>query len=158
MHSSARRFFEDVAKRWPPSGAVLEAGSYNVNGGIRDLFAGCEYTGVDCRSGPGVDVVADCHDLPFYVEVFDWVVSTSMIEHDPKPWLSVAEMRRVLRRGGLLVLAAPGFGWPRHNEPIDCYRFTVDAFRGLLDGMDILHLDELNDGDGPDVRAVARKL
>ena len=158
MHSSVRRWFEDVVRRWEPQGAVLECGSYNVNGTIRDLFADCEYTGIDAREGPGVDVVANCHDLPFYVDVFDWVLSTSMIEHDPKPWLSVGEMRRVLRPGGLLVLAAPGFGWPVHREPIDCYRFSVDAFAGLLDGMEIRHLDEINDGDGPDVRAVARKV
>ena len=42
--------------------SVLECGSYNVNGSVRDLFAVREYIGLDWRPGPGVDVVNLVHE------------------------------------------------------------------------------------------------
>lgn len=160
MHSSVYRFFADVTARYTPAGAsVLECGAYNVNGSVRPLFdAASSYTGVDERDGPGVDEVANCHALPFQDGAFDWVVSTSMVEHDPQFWRSFAEMQRVLRPGGLLVVTAPGFGWPRHDEPIDCYRFSEASFRTLVPLCSVLQCDEANEGDGPDVRLVARRV
>lgn len=40
---------------------------------------------------------------------FGCVVCNSVLEHDPRFWESVREMRRVTRPGGLMVLGVPGF-------------------------------------------------
>jgi SAM-dependent methyltransferase len=40
---------------------------------------------------------------------FDVVASDAMLEHDRRFWLSVSEMRRVLRPDGLLFIGVPGF-------------------------------------------------
>lgn len=160
MHSSVYRFFADVSARYPvsPTDRVLECGALNVNGSIRPLFDACrEYIGLDERDGPGVDTIANCHALPFPAGRFDWVLSSSMLEHDPKFWRSMAEMQRVLRPGGLLVVTAPGFGWPRHDEPIDCYRFSAASLRLLVPLCEVVLCDEANEGDGPDVRLLARR-
>src|SRR2546422_3537443 len=61
---------------------VLEVGSYNINGSVREHFTLCDYTGVDWRPGPGVDVIALAHDMNFE-QPFDVVVSAQMLEHDP---------------------------------------------------------------------------
>ena len=45
----------------------------------------------------------------FEDEMFDLVLSNATLEHDKHFWLSVAEMHRVLRPGGLLVIGVPGF-------------------------------------------------
>ncbi|MDB0050250.1 hypothetical protein N9F31_02215, partial [Pseudomonadales bacterium] len=45
--------------------AVLEIGSYDVNGSIRSLFNAQNYVGVDLVEGPGVDVVAGGQSLDF---------------------------------------------------------------------------------------------
>lgn len=47
---------------------------------------------------------ADAHDLPFGDERFDTVVCTYSLCNIPDPALAVSEMRRVLRRGGSLIL------------------------------------------------------
>lgn len=43
------------------------------------------------------------HALPFPDAYFDAVIAKDILEHLQKPWLTVAEMRRVLRPGGLVL-------------------------------------------------------
>jgi SAM-dependent methyltransferase len=40
---------------------------------------------------------------------FDLILSNATLEHDPYFWLSVSEMRRVLRPGGVIVIGVPGY-------------------------------------------------
>jgi SAM-dependent methyltransferase len=112
--------------------STLEVGSLDVNGSVRSLFSG-SYVGVDMRPGPGVDQVAFASELPFPAVSFDVVVSTEMLEHDPSPWLSMAEMGRVLRSGGHLLLTTRGNGFGEHNEPSDFWRFMPAARLRLLE-------------------------
>ena len=43
---------------------ALEIGSFDVYGEIRSIFSDAtEYIGIDLCDGPGVDVVANAHDL-----------------------------------------------------------------------------------------------
>lgn len=160
VHPSVYRWFEGVTQRYPVAGTrVLECGGYDVNGTIRPLFSGAkEYLAIDDRDGPGVDQVVNCHALPFDEGSYDWVVSTSMLEHDPMFWRSMSEMQRVLRPGGLLAVTVPGFGWPHHNDPIDLYRFSATALRLLAPLCAILECVEANDGDGPDVRLLGQRV
>ena len=161
MHPSARRFIASAVADHPPHGRVLECGSLNVNGGVRELFDGCWYTGIDYREGLGVDLIATCHALPFPDASFAWVVCSSMLEHDERPWLSAAEMLRVLKPGGQLVVTAPGFGWPRHDFPGDLWRFSGEAFGVLFrfgEAVAVERLEEADDGDGPDTRLWAKRL
>lgn len=51
-------------------------------------------------------IEADAEDLPFDDDAFDAVVNLISFHHYPDPQRAVAEFRRVLRRGGRLVLIA----------------------------------------------------
>lgn len=106
--------------------STLEVGSLDVNGSVRSLFRG-PYVGIDMRAGPGVDVVGTADKLPFPDDAFDVVVTTEMLEHDPSFWLSMAEMGRVLRPGGHLLLTTRGNGFGEHNEPSDYFRYMRSA-------------------------------
>jgi SAM-dependent methyltransferase len=108
------------------SASVLEVGSLNVNGGVRDLFTG-EYVGIDRKAGPGVDRVMDAHALGFPDASFDVVVCCEMVEHDDAFWLSLAEIARVLRPGGRLILTTRGNGFPEHSHPNDYWRFMPES-------------------------------
>jgi SAM-dependent methyltransferase len=56
----------------------------------------------------------DAHDLScFESNRFDVVLCNAVLEHDPAFWLSLAEMRRVAKLGGLLVIGVPGYGIPQ---------------------------------------------
>ena len=50
----------------------------------------------------------DMRDV-FEDDLFDLVLCSATLEHDKRFWLSVAEMRRVLKPGGLLIISVPGY-------------------------------------------------
>jgi SAM-dependent methyltransferase len=56
-------------------------------------------------------VVGSVMDLPFEDASFDYVVCTEVIEHTTRPSRAVAELARVLRLGGTLVLSTPNRIW-----------------------------------------------
>ena len=45
----------------------------------------------------------------FSDESFDTVICNSVLEHDRRFWMSIGEMHRVTRPGGLIVIGVPGF-------------------------------------------------
>lgn len=139
MHDSVMNFVRRVvpALELEERSRVLEVGALDVNGSVRPLFnvAGV-YIGLDQREGKGVDVVGLARALPFDDGWFDVVVCTEMLEHDPTFWLSIAEMGRVLRDRGSLIVTTRGIAFPRHDEPIDCYRFTNVGLAELFKSAD----------------------
>ena len=134
MHKSAyisgNKFFQRYVSR--ESASILEIGSYDVNGTLRDFQPqGSHWVGADIEVGPGVDlVIEDTSALPFENESFDYVVASSVFEHDPTFWLTFGEMVRVLKKGGSIYLNAPSNGMI-HRYPIDVYRFYPDAGKAL---------------------------
>jgi len=158
VHWSILRWAERTVTELDLAGrSVLEVGSYDVNGSVRAFFHG-PYVGVDARVGPGVDVACWAQALPFTDDRFDVVVSTEMLEHDPLFWVSLPEMKRVLRPGGHLMLSARGFGFGKHDIPHDYWRFTVEGMRSLFDWTGLTEIDIHNDiDDSPGVLALAMK-
>ena len=79
-----------------------------------------------------VDVFGDGNQLPFRDGAFDTVLSTEVLEHLPTPAVCVAEMARVLKPGGKLLLTVP-FSQPLHELPNDFWRFTPSALALLAE-------------------------
>ena len=162
MHVSVYEFIRRCANQFtfpPGNGPVLDVGGLNVNGTARDHFAGYAYTSLDMREGSGVDVVADASAMPFPDASFRTVVTSSMLEHDRTPWLTAAEIARVTAPGGHLIVTAPGNGWPHHEYPDDIWRFSVPAFDSLFgQWYRWILLEEVNEGEGPDVRGFGVRL
>jgi SAM-dependent methyltransferase len=138
---------------------VLELGAYDENGSVRGVIKPLvrDYIGVDLRPGPGVDVVSPAAATPFAPGSFDMVVSTEMLEHDPRPWLTLEEVARVLRPGGHLLLTARGFdaytGYPEHPCPADYWRFNRSSFDVLITDAG-LHIVELTMDSGREAPGV----
>ncbi len=78
------------------------------------------------------DVVADGMVLPFAQASVDCVLLTEVIEHVPDHQMLLAEIARVIRPGGTLIMSAPFIGG-LHEEPRDYYRFTPYIVKILLD-------------------------
>jgi len=78
-----------------------------------------------------IDVFGDGQQLPVRDACCDTVLSLEVLEHLPDPERCVAEMARVLKPGGRLLLTVP-FTAPLHQLPYDFRRFTP---RGLEDLM-----------------------
>lgn len=163
MHDSVLQWVAEKARQFDGFAglSVLEVGSLNVNGSVRPFFASAVgYTGVDLYTGPGVDLQMNAHALAFADASFDVVVSTEMLEHDDEFWRSSAEMGRVLRRGGLLILTARGNGFMPHEYPHDFWRFMPSSFPKLfaLAGCETLEVSEDGQPGHPGLFGLGRKL
>lgn len=123
--------------------AILEVGSMNRNGSFRPLFAhaGWQIVGMDVESGPEVDVVIQhpYHWTEFAPAQFDVVISGSTLEHIEFPWLTLGQIARTLRPGGLTCHTLPSAG-PEHRVPLDCWRVYPDGLRALAKwaGLDVI--------------------
>jgi SAM-dependent methyltransferase len=78
------------------------------------------------------DAFYDGKTLPFEAATFDTVISTEVLEHTPDPAALVAEMARVVKPGGLVILTTP-FALRLHEEPYDFFRFTPHGLTSLAD-------------------------
>ena len=81
---------------------------------------------VDFVAAQNTDVVADVQRLPFRDESIDLVYATGLFEHVADERAVIAEIRRVLKTGGLVHVEVP-FLEQYHEDPIDCRRMTVQG-------------------------------
>ena len=126
-----RQIFEAGLSRLPCDGlSVLDIGGrlqpYRPRLGARTK----SYVAVDLRITPLVNVGAAAEALPFRDAQFDFVICTQVFEYLPDPGLAVAEIKRVLRKGGILFLSAPSV-FLRDNDK-ECWRFLPEGLRHLL--------------------------
>jgi SAM-dependent methyltransferase len=97
-----------------------------------DLFAGMHCVGLNLDADDASpDVIGDATALPFASACADLVFCNQVLEHVRWPDRLVAEAHRVLRPGGVLILAAP-FYWPLHEEPNDYFRYTKHGLAHLM--------------------------
>jgi SAM-dependent methyltransferase len=145
MHQSSMRAMSEfvsthLAPRAGTSLRILDVGSMNVNGSYRELMSdpNWHYTGLDAAAGPGVDIVLPSpYDWsPLTTNSFDVVVSGQAFEHIEYPWVTILEINRVLKPGGVVCLIAPS-GGHEHRYPVDCWRYYPDGMAALARWADL---------------------
>lgn len=141
MIDKVRAWVETVAGEC--KAPVLEVGSYNVNGTVRDLFP-VPYIGVDMREGPGVDVVCDVTRGHFADGEFQTIVTTETLEHVTEPWTAIDRMSRWLAEGGMMIVTVP-FMFGKHDYPNDYWRMTGDGLRYLFERAGLTCLEAFTD-------------
>jgi len=117
-HQEQRNFIEKIKSlhlNFFKTKSVLEIGSLNINGTIRDFFTNCNYVGVDVGEGKDVDVVCPGQDYDAPDKFFDVVCSTECFEHNPH-WLETFNnMIRMCKDGGLIFFTCATTGRPEHG-------------------------------------------
>ena len=140
-HPQQAEYFSSVRTHYGShfeNARVLEVGSLDINGSVRELFHGCDYTGVDLQPGPGVDLACPGHLLALPTGCFDTVISAECFEHNPFWRETLANMLRMARPGGLVLISCATTGRKEHGTSRtnpDASPFTVqekwDYYRNL---------------------------
>lgn len=138
-HPSQQVFIESVKFVAPAlfsDTSVLEVGSLNINGTVRDYFESKEYIGIDLGPGDGVDMILPGENARDHWpdDYFDVSISTECFEHNPH-WLGTFWNMYALSRDGVIFTCA-GPGRPEHgtiSSDIGSSPFTAltDYYRNL---------------------------
>lgn len=118
MHPEIFATFDRICRVRKISGAVLEVGATPDDSTLLNLPALAGATkkiGLNL-AGPAQHrdftiIAGNANAMPVFCDgQFDAVLCNSTLEHDPHFWLTLAEIRRVTRSGGVIVLGTPGYG------------------------------------------------
>lgn len=115
---------------------IVEIGALQVeqqvyDADLRPFFVGKQYIGCDRRAGRGVDRIEDVQCLSFADQTVGAVLMLETLEHVENPLQAMAEIFRVLRPGGV-VLISSCMDFPVHEYPADYWRFAPQGFDLLL--------------------------
>lgn len=108
---------------------ILDVGVYNPRRYLGDGYI----TFGELETSTTEDAKGDLLSLPFHEAAFDGVILTEVLEHCVDPKAAMAEVLRVLKPGGLVLVTSP-FLWPDHRteDYKDYWRFTEQAWELLL--------------------------
>lgn len=144
MHESSMKNMKAFIKEHlKGTGVVLDVGSLDICGSYRQLFDGWNYIGADIGGGNNVDLVLTGPYLwwTFSNECIDVVISGQFFEHIEFPEMTMAEIARVLKIGGLCCIISPSGGDPEYG----LRKFKVKDFEKLATdaGLKVLscHID-----------------
>jgi SAM-dependent methyltransferase len=134
-------WIEMEASRVPNGARILDVGA--GPGPYRHLFAHCEFKTHDfAMLDPDpvandqvygqLDYVSDITAIPVSDASFDVIICTEVLEHVPEPVRALAEMARILKPGGILLLTAPQRSG-EHQAPYHFYGgFTTFFYQRFL--------------------------
>lgn len=169
MHPRVFREFGRLCREYGASGSVLEIGAVPGPDSLLCLDA---LVGATEKVGVSLDSPSRYRDFRifqananrldmFETRSFDTILCNATLEHDPFFWRTLEEMRRVGRRGAVVVIGVPGYAshpWLErvkrrptlgrrrltvalgastptlvvHNYPGDYYRFSEQAVREVF--------------------------
>lgn len=103
----------------------------DVGAGIRRTYHR-NVVNTDIYASVSTDVVCIAEDLPFTSDQFDFVFCFATLEHTKRPWDAAAEICRVLKPGGTVIIDYP-FMQPVHGYPHHYFNATPLGNRSLFE-------------------------
>ena len=124
MHARVYKEYEQICSKVNITGSVLEVGAMPSDSSLLcmnslanakekvgiNLMESCEYKDFKIHQGN-----ANSMDI-FEDEKFDVVLCNALIEHDKYFWKTIAEIKRVTKPGGLIVLGCPGYTYHKFEN------------------------------------------
>lgn len=136
VEATIERSVADFSASLPAGSLVLDAGAGESR--HRQSFSHCRYVAVDLAVGDAewnyadIDCLGDLAAIPLSGNCCDAALNIVVLEHLPRPDAAIAEIARVLKPNGRLLLIAPQ-QWEVHQAPHDFFRFTRYGLQSLCD-------------------------
>jgi len=106
---------------------------------------------LDIDNKSGATCIADlclcnCKSVPG--GTYDLIICTEVLEHTRYPWKALKEIHRLLKPGGIVAITTP-FNFRIHGPAPDCWRFTAEGLRVLLEDFTEIHIEVIEDQERP---------
>ena len=149
FYHARRSLYQAIARMAPQLvGRLLDVGCGQKP--YQSLFPASEYVGLEIdtpenRARKQADYYYDGEVFPFPDQCFDGVICNQVLEHVFAPEIFLAEIRRVLKSGGNLLLTVP-FVWDEHEQPWDYARYSSFGLKSLLEknGFEVAEQHKIN--------------
>jgi SAM-dependent methyltransferase len=138
MHENSVLLFRKHALRYfAPGMRVLEVGPDGSPSTYQKLVSAPNPSAVwetlDINSSPFLTYPnSEPYKFPVPENRYDIVFSGQVIEHVPKIWRWMAELSRVAKVGGRVIIINP-VSWPFHEFPFDCWRIYPEGMKALCE-------------------------
>ncbi len=136
MHENSILLFRNHAVPFFVDGMrILEIGPDNFPSSYRREVAArnLEWDTLDIYDSPSLTFPkSDPYEFAIPDNRYDLVLSGNVIEHVPRIWKWMTEVKRVTKPGGLVVTINP-VSWPYHEAPIDCWRIFPEGMKALCE-------------------------
>lgn len=119
-----RAFLQEEVAQLAPGARVLDASAGTrpyAKYFRRQQYESCDVPGGFYKCKHDFECLLDA--IPRPDATYDAVVLTQVLEHVPNPMAVIAEIHRVLKPGGVLLISVPLNG-PLHGEPWHFFQFT----------------------------------
>lgn len=94
-------------------------------------YIGLEIDSPENRANKQADYFYNGKSFPFKNKEFDSVITNQVLEHVFNPDEFLAEIHRILKPEGTLLLTVP-FVWDEHKQPIDYARYSSFGLKHML--------------------------
>lgn len=106
---------------------------------------------LDIDKNSGATYIADlcrcnCETVPG--GTYDLIICTEVLEHTRYPWKATKEIHRLLKPGGMVGLTTP-FNFRIHGPAPDCWRFTAEGLKILLEDFTEIDIEAIEDPERP---------
>ncbi len=128
--------FQPIELELRPVGSFIAGETLNAGCGYRDISSILKEMGasgvvnVDIATDIPGAIESSLDKIPLEADRFDTVLCNAVLEHVEHIDAVMAELVRVLKPGGRLIVSIP-FLQPYHASPTDFRRFTVEGIRQL---------------------------
>jgi SAM-dependent methyltransferase len=155
FYLARRGLYRTMCRHNHLSGRVLDVGCgtkpYKMLFPKVEEYLGLELDTPENRVRKKADAFYEGDTFPFSDAEFDGLLCNQVLEHVFTPERFVAELYRIMKPGGKLLLTVP-FAWDEHEQPFDYARYSSFGLGHLLaaQGFEIIEQEKI----GSDVRVI----
>ena len=147
IRKNIEEFLQQSAKKYDQVGLSLLEIAPQVHSGAKTYFTKSILKTLDLDPEAKSDYCLDiCKNNKTVISdnTYDIINCNEVLEHTLQPFLAIAEMYRMLKPGGILLITTPPFNFRIHGPLPDCWRFTEHGLRALLSNLfEIIELKAL---------------
>ena len=147
MHLNSLLLFKKYAtKHFKPGQKIMEIGPcgypsmYHKQVNIEEIdWHTLDIGDAHIESGekyPGHIITPDGYNYPIEDNTYDIVLSGQVMEHVPKIWTWIEELKRITKPGGKIIIIIP-ISWRYHEAPVDCWRIYPEGMKALMDSKEL---------------------